>query len=107
QDQSGLWHTLVDDPSTYVEGSATAGFTFGILKALHEHYIDIKYREMGLKGIKALLDNIDNTGALAHVSAGTPMGTTKEFYKKIKISVMPYGQSMAILALTEYLKEFY
>ncbi|GAF38861.1 hypothetical protein FC83_GL001523 [Agrilactobacillus composti DSM 18527 = JCM 14202] len=108
QADSGLWHTLVDDPSSYVEGSATAGFTYGILKAGHEHYIEgTNYRQMGLKGLRGLLDNIDDEGALAHVSAGTPMGETKDFYKHIKISVMPYGQSMAILALTEYLKEFY
>ena len=107
QDPSGMWHTLVDDATTYIEGSATAGFTYGIFKALHEHFVDNKYRSMGLKGIEALLNNIDDEGALAHVSAGTPMGKTKAFYNQIKTSVMPYGQSMAILALTEYLKEFY
>ncbi|MFD1670590.1 glycoside hydrolase family 105 protein [Agrilactobacillus yilanensis] len=107
QDESGLWHTLVDDKETYLEGSATAGFTYGILKAIHEHYIDDSYREVAMKGVHALLNNIDNEGALAHVSAGTPMGETKAFYNQIKTSVMPYGQSMATLALTEYLTEFY
>jgi unsaturated rhamnogalacturonyl hydrolase len=31
---SGLWHTLVDDPTSYLEASATAGFAYGILKAV-------------------------------------------------------------------------
>jgi unsaturated rhamnogalacturonyl hydrolase len=35
------------------------------------------------------------------------MGETKDFYNGIKTSNMPYGQSMAALALTEYLKEFF
>ena len=26
QDESGLWHTLILDPSSYLEASATAGF---------------------------------------------------------------------------------
>ncbi|SQC71321.1 Rhamnogalacturonides degradation protein RhiN [Klebsiella pneumoniae] len=26
QDDSGLWHTLLDDPHSYLEASATAGF---------------------------------------------------------------------------------
>ncbi len=26
QDESGMWHTLVDDPTSYVEASATCGF---------------------------------------------------------------------------------
>lgn len=108
QDESGMWHTLVDDPTSYLEGSATAGFTYGILMALHKHLISgKKYREVAMKGLKALLDNIDDEGGLAHTSAGTPMGETQEFYKQIKTSNMPYGQSMAPMALTEYLSEFY
>lgn len=104
---TGLWHTLVDDPTSYVEGSATAGFTYGILKAVDDRMIDSKYMDMAEKGVKALLNNIDDEGGLDHVSAGTPMGEDKDFYKGIKISIMPYGQSMAVLALTEYLKKFY
>lgn len=108
QDETGMWHTLVDDPTSYVEGSATAGFTYGILMALHKHLISGKqYREVAMKGLKALLDNIDDEGGLAHTSAGTPMGETKYFYKHIKCSNMPYGQSMAAMALTEFLSEFY
>lgn len=108
QDETGMWHTLVDDPTSYVEGSATAGFTYGILMALHKHLIIGKqYREVAMKGLKALLDNIDDEGGLAHTSAGTPMGETKDFYKHIKCSNMPYGQSMAAMALTEFLSEFY
>ena len=28
-----MWHTLIDDPTSYLEASATSGFGFGILKA--------------------------------------------------------------------------
>lgn len=107
QDVTGFWHTLVDDETSYIEGSATAGFAYGILKAIHNGYIDATYRPMAMKALKAIYTNIDEAGALAHVSAGTPMGETKDFYKNIKISVMPYGQSMATLCLCEYLKEFF
>ncbi|WP_216476087.1 glycoside hydrolase family 88/105 protein [Coriobacterium glomerans] len=107
QDESGLWHTLIDDSSSYLEGSATAGFSYGILKAVHDHRISRRHRETAMKGIQALLDNIDDTGVLGRTSGGTPIGETKEFYNDVQISAMPYGQSMAALALTEYLKEFY
>lgn len=108
QDSTGMWHTLVDDPTSYLEGSATAGFTYGILLALHNHLISgEKYQEAAMKGLNALLNNITEDGGLKHTSAGTPMGETKDFYKHIKISNMPYGQSMAAMALTEYLYEFY
>lgn len=107
QDKTGLWHTLIDDPTSYVEASATAGFAYGIMKAIHKRYIGNEYRDMAVKGITALLDNIDDKGSLAHVSGGTPMGMNKDFYKHVPVDVMPYGQSMASLALIEYLKEFY
>ncbi|SUH36798.1 Rhamnogalacturonides degradation protein RhiN [Salmonella enterica subsp. enterica] len=32
QDKSGLWHTLLDDPHSYLEASATAGFATVFLK---------------------------------------------------------------------------
>ena len=32
--ESGLWRTLLVDPTSYVEVSATAGFVGGILKAI-------------------------------------------------------------------------
>ena len=33
-DETGMWHTLLDDPTTYVETSATAGFVGGLLMAI-------------------------------------------------------------------------
>lgn len=32
---TGLWHTLLNDPSSYVETSASAGFAAGILMAMN------------------------------------------------------------------------
>jgi unsaturated rhamnogalacturonyl hydrolase len=32
--ETGMWHTLLNDPSTYVESSATAGFVGGMLMAI-------------------------------------------------------------------------
>ena len=43
QDDSGLWHTLLDDPDSYLEASATAGFAYGILKAVRKRYVAAEY----------------------------------------------------------------
>ena len=43
QDVSGLWHTLIDDPKSYLEASATAGFAYGILKSVRKGYIGREY----------------------------------------------------------------
>ncbi len=105
QDEGGMWHTLVDDSSSYLEASATCGFAYGILKAVRLGLIDEKYKEVGLKALEPIRKLIDPDGTVNQVSYGTPMGReTKDFYKKIEIRPMPYGQALAMLFLLEILK---
>jgi unsaturated rhamnogalacturonyl hydrolase len=105
QDESGMWHTLVDDPTSYVEASATCGFAYGILKAVRLGLIDEKYKAVGLKALNPILKLISEDGTVNQVSYGTPMGrVSKDFYKEIEIRPMPYGQALAMLFLMEVLK---
>lgn len=101
QSEEGLWHTLLDDPSSYLETSASSAFSYGILKAVRKGYIDNKYKEVGLKGFHAVIGKIDNHGIVQGVSYGTGVGRTLEAYKDIVQCPMPYGQSMALLMLVE------
>lgn len=106
QDKSGLWHTILNDDTSYLEASASAGFAYGILKAVRKHYVDKKYEKVGLKAIKGILDNISEDGELKNVSFGTPVFDDIEGYKKVPLTSMPYGQAMAILSLSELLNTF-
>ncbi|MDE1547589.1 glycoside hydrolase family 88/105 protein [Jeotgalibaca caeni] len=106
QDESGLWHTLLDDPNSYLESSATAGFAYGILKSIHKRYIGKEYEEVAEKAILGLLNEIDETGTVQKVSIGTGMGDTLDFYREIGITAMPYGQSLTVLAFAELLVSF-
>lgn len=101
QDESGLWHTLIDDETSYLEASATAGFCYGILKGLRLGYIEDCYTECGHKALDAILANIDESGELMNVSYGTNVGRTLKHYKDIPLMKMHYGQSLALLALIE------
>lgn len=107
QDESGLWHTLINDKTSYLEASATAGFAYGILKSIHKRYIGQEYRETAYKAIRGIVKEINDEGALQKVSVGTGMGDTLEFYKEIKTTTMPYGQSLAVLSLSQFLYEFF
>ncbi|HZG58132.1 glycoside hydrolase family 88/105 protein [Paenibacillus sp.] len=107
QAPSGMWHTLLDDPTSYEETSATAGFAYGILKAIRKGYLSESYRACGLKALEAVIGRIDEDGAVQGVSYGTRMGRTKQFYKDIPRCPMPYGQSMTLLMLVESLKHYY
>lgn len=101
QTASGAWRTLIDDPSSYEEMSATAGFGYGLLKAARLGIGPKGAREAGLKALKVILAHIDDAGNLANVSYGTRMGHDLQFYRDIPIQPTGYGQALAILCLTE------
>lgn len=101
QDAGGGWHTLLNDDSTYLEASATAGFGYGILKAVRKGYIDSRFREMGKRALTYITANIGTDGTLGQVSYGTGMGWDLEHYKNIPLCSMTYGQALAILILME------
>lgn len=103
QDDSGLWHTLLDDPQSYLECSATAGFAYGLLKATRLHYLDHHFIAVAEKAINTLMtDFVSEDGELLNVSFGTAMGEDLDYYRQIPLTSMPYGQAMAILCLSEY-----
>ena len=96
-----MWHTLINEPESYKEASATAGFSYGLLKAVRCGYLDESYRETALKGLDAILSRIDENGLLKDVSAGTCLSDSLDYYRNIRVNAQPYGQSMALLLLTE------
>jgi unsaturated rhamnogalacturonyl hydrolase len=104
QNENGMWHTLIDDPTSYVEASATCGFAYGILRAVHTGLMDEAFAQNAYKALEPILGYIDAEGVVHQVSYGTPMGReSKDFYKNIELRPMPYGQALAILFLIECL----
>jgi unsaturated rhamnogalacturonyl hydrolase len=104
QNENGMWHTLILDPESYVEASATAGFAYGILKAVRLGYIPEKYRECGMKGLNAILERISEDGTVTEVSYGTAISDSLQDYRDVPICPMTYGQALTLLLLTEALK---
>jgi unsaturated rhamnogalacturonyl hydrolase len=101
QESDGMWHTLLDDPRSYLESSATAGFGYGILKGVRLGYLDGKYYTVGRKAVAAVCGRIDQDGTVRDVSYGTPMGLDLDSYRKIPQCPMAYGQALTLLLLTE------
>ena len=102
QDESGMWYTVIDDRDSYVETSASCGFAYGILRGVHAGLLDKRYAEAAMKALDPILGYIADDGVVNQVSYGTPMGReSKDFYKKIPIQPMPYGQALAMLLLIE------
>lgn len=103
QGKSGLWHTVLTDPTSYEETSGSAAIVAGILKGIRYGILNDSYLPCARKAIKGILKNIDKDGTVLNVSGGTGMGYDAAHYKNILIAPMAYGQSLTILALTEAL----
>jgi unsaturated rhamnogalacturonyl hydrolase len=98
---SGAWRTLLDDPTSYEETSATAGFAYGLLKATRLGIGTPAWAEAGWRATAAVLASIDAAGTVGGVSYGTRMGRDLQFYRDIPIQPTGYGQALAILCLVE------
>lgn len=101
QRPDGLWTTLLQDPDSPTETSATAGFAYGILAGIREGLIGADCRVAADRAARAVLERIDEQGIVRGVSDGTPMGHDLEFYRLIPDVAAPYGQALASLLLIE------
>ena len=102
QEENGMWHTLVDDPDSYVEASATCGFAYGILKGVLMGIGDREWADRAMRAVEPILGYTDEEGVVQQVSYGTPMGReSRDFYKEIELKPMPYGQALAMLFFME------
>ncbi len=97
QDQGGLWHTLLDDPDSYPETSASAGFGAALLS-----YGNPLHRKAVLGACNGLLGKISADGSVLDVSAGTAVMRTREDYKKVPHKrIQGWGQGFALVFLSE------
>ena len=90
---------------TYCETSATAAIAYGVLKGVRMGLLtDEKYVDMGRLAARAVLEQIDETGAVQGVSGGTGMGYNLQHYKDIIVTPTAYGQGLTFLMLTELMQ---
>lgn len=102
---NGLFTTLIDVEECYCETSATAAIAYGVLKGIRMGLLEGEtYQEMAMLAARAVLDQIDETGAVQGVSGGTGMGHTLQHYKDIIVTPTAYGQGLTFLMLTELIE---
>lgn len=101
QREDGMFHTLLDDPTSPVETSATAGIAYGILRGIEAGILGEENRLHAERALKAVLGNIDAEGVVHGVSDGTPMGHDLDFYRRIPNLPTPYGQALTMLLLID------
>jgi unsaturated rhamnogalacturonyl hydrolase len=101
QSGNGLWHTVLNDPESYEEISASAGILTGLIG--YERVLGQSiYGEYIRKGVAGLINNIAEDGRALNVSAGTAVMKSAEDYKLVpRKRIQGWGQGMVLAALVE------
>ncbi|MCI2049888.1 MAG: glycoside hydrolase family 88 protein [Lachnospiraceae bacterium] len=99
QTENGLWRTVLDDPGSYEEVSASAGIAAAM--ALHGNPLHAEYIDRAIVGI---LDNVTPEGRVLNVSGGTAVMKDIEGYRKISRDwIQGWGQGLVLAFLAAVL----
>jgi unsaturated rhamnogalacturonyl hydrolase len=80
QDESGMWHQIIDMPDTYLEFSGTAMIGYSIARGLREGWLGDEWREVVDRAWGGISSRITEAGELEHVCVGTgPLASVEEY----------------------------
>jgi unsaturated rhamnogalacturonyl hydrolase len=100
QDRNGLWHTLLIDPTSYAECSASSMFVYGLLKLVRLKVLPASYEKIALRGWQAINANYVKDGVVTGVSGSTDPHPV-EVYKKIEVGTETWGTGAYLSAGSE------
>jgi unsaturated rhamnogalacturonyl hydrolase len=99
QSPEGLWHTVLDDESSYLETSASSGIAAAVLM---QGRLYNKYSQLALQGI---LSKIKEDGTVTGVSAGTAVMNDIDGYRQVPDRrIQGWGQGLTLAFLSEVLR---
>lgn len=82
--QTGLWHTILDDPASYVETSGSAMLLYSMIVGRRLGLLDAAYDEPIERAWAGLLTQINNLGQVIGVSAGTAPGDHASYLSRAR-----------------------
>ena len=92
QTENGLWRTIIDDPESYEEVSASAGIAAAMTIAgnpLHYKYVN--------RAIEGVLKNVAPDGTVENVSGGTAVMRDADGYRNVtRRWIQGWGQGLAL-----------
>jgi unsaturated rhamnogalacturonyl hydrolase len=108
QDESGLWHTVIDRKDSYLEASSAAGFALALGRAIRTRLPDLdeaRARDAYSRALTAICAKIDASGAFTDVSQQTPPGDFA-FYNSIDVGTAPFATGVCMMALSEAVEKW-
>lgn len=101
QDRDGMWHTVLDDPGSYPEASATSMFTYGLLKLARLKVLSANdVKPVARRAWAAVNSKYVVDGQVTGVSAGTDPGGNDN-YKRIRLGSQTWGTGAYLMAGSE------
>ena len=106
QDESGAWHTILDNPESYVEASTAPFFIDVIARAIRLGLVRAgDYDSVLEAAMSYMVRHVREDGALAGVSYETFPSTRAEHYREMpRGAVVPWGQGPLLTAIRSYLE---
>jgi unsaturated rhamnogalacturonyl hydrolase len=104
QASSGGWHTVLNDPSSYVETSIAAFMVDAFSHGIRRNWLEQSIFDPVIQSALAfLLENTNREGLLTGVSYETFPSTRVEHYRRMPRNAMvPWGQGPLLTALNSY-----
>lgn len=110
QDQNGLWHQILDDPTTYSESSCTAMFICAISRSIRNGYLKSELIEKGKNSVNKAWEGlinycVDKDGNLYGVCRGSGFSFSRDYYRSLGWALNDaHGIGIVALAGVEYEK---
>jgi len=109
QDASGLWHTVLDRPDSYLETSCAAMFALAIVGGVHAGppeggWLPADMLASARRAWEGVRAQVTPEGRVTGVSAGTPPGDF-ETYQKVPLGSQTFGTGFVLLAGIEMDRE--
>lgn len=104
QDPEGRWHTILDDPESYIETSISAFMVPVLVRSIGKSWIEPDlYYPVVESAMSFVLDNVREDGLLEGVSYETFPSTRIEHYRQMpRGGMVPWGQGPLLAALKAY-----
>ncbi|MFB9277330.1 glycoside hydrolase family 88 protein [Cohnella cellulosilytica] len=99
QDETGLWPTVLNDPESYAETSASAGIAAALASR------GALYRRQTERALAGIVARVAEDGTVTGVSAGTAVMDDADGYKGISVKrIQGWGQGLTLAFLSRLLK---
>jgi len=107
QGEDGMWHQLIDDPSSWAETSCTGMFTFAFITGVKNGWLDKKtYAPAARKAWLKLITYINENNDITEVCEGTNKKNDRQYYLDRKRNIGDlHGQAPVLWCATALLRK--